>query len=285
MGWQRLGEVAPSRLGSARLEAHFAAQVIAAAGETFLPHVPDTSHTAMRWQAGRLVGAALPGALPCRVALRVADLTLQLLGEGGAPAAELALAGSTLEEAYRFAAQAVRSHTGAARLRPLVHPGYELPAHPVAKGGRFAGDPGLPELARWYANAAAVLERFQRETPGAGALLCWPHHFDLATLVALETDAAGEALRTLGVGLSPGDAFIDEPYWYVNHAPETSRSELPALACGEWLREGWIGAVLRGSALVAAGAAAAQQARLDAYLASAVAASRPLALESSLDET
>lgn len=283
MGWQRLGGVAPSRLRSARLEAHWAAQVIAAAGETFVPHVPDTSHTAMRWEAGRLVGATLPGAVPCRVALAVADLKLLILGGRKAPAAELALVGSTLEEAYHFAAQAVRTHTGAARVPALAHPGYELPVHPVAKGGRFAGDPGLPELARWYANAAAVLERFQRETPGAGALFCWPHHFDLATLVALETDARGEPLRTLGVGLSPGDAFIDEPYWYVNHAPETSRRELPALACGEWFRVGWVGAVLRGSALVSAGAAAAQQARLDAYLASAVAASRQLALEGSLD--
>ena len=66
----------------------------------------------------------------------------------------------------------------------------------------------------------------------------------------METASTGDALRTVGVGLSPGDEFVAEPYWYVNHGPETERAELPPLAAGEWFREGWTGAVLRGSALM-----------------------------------
>ena len=32
---------------------------------------------------------------------------------------------------------------------------------------------------------------------------CWPHHFDIATLITLERDAAGTATKTVGVGVAP----------------------------------------------------------------------------------
>jgi hypothetical protein len=258
--------------------------LIAAAGETFLPHVPDTSHTAMSWDAplGALAGLPIPGPEPCRVSLRVRDLVLLLVDAGGRTPAREALAGGTLADASAWVARAIGVHTRGRTSRALVHPGFALPEHPLAAGGRFEAEPGaLAELARWYANADRELRAFASRTPGAGPVLCWPHHFDLATLVVLEVDAAGEASRTLGAGLSPGDESIAEPYWYVNHwdaarDAESEPGKLPALAAGEWFTDGFTGAVLRGSELVAAGPAPAQQATLRAYLASAVEASRRL---------
>jgi hypothetical protein len=284
MAWQRLGDPAPARLGGARVQAHWAAQVISAAGETWVTHTPDTGHTAMTWDArtGALAGRWLAEHAACRVTLRVAELALALESRDGVVAA-LPLAGRTLREAYAWTSDAVKAHTRGALARALVHPDYELDPHPLAESGRFERDPALPELARWYANGAEVLARFQRETRGAGEVLCWPHHFDIASLLALETDREGELVRSIGVGLSPGDGFVAEPYWYVNHGPETQRDELPPLAAGEWFRDGWTGAVLRAGALVAAGDAAAQQRMLEAYLASAVRASRELALEAPLE--
>src|SRR5215510_13822465 len=41
MDWQKLGGVAPANLIAAREQAHWAAQVLSAAGETFLAHEPD----------------------------------------------------------------------------------------------------------------------------------------------------------------------------------------------------------------------------------------------------
>ncbi len=230
----------------------------------------------MRWDAalGALVGQPLGGA---RLALRPSDLTLFVLAGEPQPVAELALPGHTLAEAYAWVSGALGR--GGRRERGLVHPGYELPPHPIAEGGRFEIAEGQDELARWYANADAVLRTFASETSGAGEVLCWPHHFDIASLVAVETDATGEVVCSVGVGLSPGDEFVPQPYWYVNHGPETGRAELPPLAAGEWFTDGWTGAVLRGDALVAAGDAAAQRARLAAFLAPAVATSRELALE------
>ncbi len=279
MDWQELGAVAPAALAAARAQAHFGAQVISATGETFLAHVPDTSQTAMAWEAelAALVGSAIPGPDSCRIALRVRDLTLLLVDADGKTGALQPLGGATLAEAYGWASRAVGAHTRGRLGRALVHPGYELPPHPLADGGRFEVDPpAQAELARWYADADLELRAFAARTPGAGAVLCWPHHFDIASLVGVDVDATGEAEKTIGVGLSPGDAFIAEPYWYVNHGPEAEDPVLPRLAAGEWFTGGWTGAILRGSDLVALRGAAAQRAMLRAYLASAVEASRTL---------
>src|SRR5262247_1702240 len=109
MGWEPLGQVAPRELRGAREQAHWAAQVIAAVGETFCPHEPDTSHTSMTWDPTRLelVGGALPSEKEIRIALRIQDFQLCLLGTGlsrllGGPASnsEIDLHGRSLAEAY-----------------------------------------------------------------------------------------------------------------------------------------------------------------------------------------
>jgi hypothetical protein len=288
MGWEPLGQVPPRDLRPAREQAHWAAQVIAAAGETFCAHEADTSHTSMTWEPTRLelVGRTLPGEGQVRIALRVQHLTLALLGtglsrllEGTIPNPEIALAGRTLAEAYRWAAEQIRIATDDALDKPLSHPGFSLPQHPLGHSARFVLDPGLAELSRWYANADSELRRIAQLNDGAGPVLCWPHHFDLATLIEVAPARERERARTVGVGLSPGDAGIDEPYFYVNHWPATRKRKLPPLEAGEWNRKGWVGAALRGSLVVAAGDPGPQEALVHAFLASALPASRELALE------
>ena len=281
MGWETLGRIAPRELRGAREQLHHAVQVIAATGETFLARRPDTGHTAMSWSArlDSFVGGALPGALALRAAVRPADLTLCLLAPDDGALARTQLAGRTLAEAYDWTSNAIADATRGLLSARLVHPGFELPAHPLGSGGRFERAPGLVELARWYANADGLLRRLAGETRGAGPVLCWPHHFDIATLIGVAHAEDGAASRTVGAGLSPGDVSIDEPYVYVNHWPASARRALPSLAAGEWFTRGWIGAVLRGSALVSAGDASDQEGLVRAFLASALDASRALALE------
>src|SRR5687767_15146450 len=125
-----------------------------------------------------------------------------------------------------------------------------MPAHPVASGAPFARGDGaaFAELARWYANADLLLRALAAAHPAAGPVACWPHHFDIATLMSF---GGG---REVGVGLSPGDHYYAQPYFYVNGHPVPDRSELPQLPAGRmWHRRDWTGAVLTGDALVAAG--------------------------------
>lgn len=272
MKWQRLGAVAPTALTPAREELHWATQVLAAAGETHLPHRPDTSHTAAVWLAehGALAGFALEGG--SRLALRFGDLSLLLLDGAGEIRAAQPLAGLRLDDACGWAAQALSGHGARGALR---RPDYEMPPHPIAEGGRFtAANGALAELGRWFANFHLALSDLAAGRPESTPVLCWPHHFDMATLLELERDAAGAATQTIGLGLSPGDVHLSEPYVYVNHWPEQSFAPAQPLSAGEWRSEGWRGAQLRAADLVAAGSARAQQALLARFFDAAIAANR-----------
>jgi hypothetical protein len=228
-------------LAEARLAAHWAAQLAAAAGASLLPRAADDSHTSLQWHDGALVGAPV-GAR--RAGLRIWDLTLLVLS-GDHVADSLPLVGRSFEQGLGWLAQKL---DGA-----LARPAHELPAHPVGDGEPFpaVSREALTELAAWFGSADSVLSSLVPTTPHASPVRCWPHHFDIATLIALDPkDTPAEKARTIGVGLSPGDTSYGEPYWYVTPWPYPPAENLPPLpASARWHTEGWVGAVLTASAL------------------------------------
>ena len=229
----------PRTLTDARLQLHWAAQLAATVGRTLAAPRADDSHASFRWRGGALVQEDR-----FRSGLRLRDLTL-LLGDD----AQFALDGRTLDDGFAWLA----SHAPGVR-KQFDDP---MPHHAVADGAPFSlrDAEAFAELERCYAEAARLLPAIHDD------VRCWPHHFDIATL--LELDGG----KSIGAGLSPGDASCDEPYWYVNHFPPTARRDLPPLAGGgTWHTEGWVGAILPRSR---GGDAAA-------FLESAVAASRTL---------
>ncbi len=288
--WKILGNVDAQHLVNARLQLHWAAQAAAAVGKQLLPPQPDQSQQSFEWaeRAGALAQAAVAGVRPFRAGLRLADLTLLLLDGEEASLRELPLSGHTLEEAYAWLTAEIEPLLGRPLEQPLEPPG-ELPAHPVGTGRRFTlADPApFVEVARWFANADGLLREIQAKNPGASPVRCWPHHFDLATLITLDAhgaDIAGanpESARTVGAGLSPGDGGRAEPYFYVTPWPapkSTKASALPALAgSGTWNTEGWLGAVLGAGAISSAGSGEGQEGQVRQFLDSAVAACRQLA--------
>jgi len=267
-----LGAPPPAVLGAARVELHFAAQLPAAVGRALVAAAAGDSHTSLEWlAAGRLL-AGVPTPSGLRAALRPVDLAVAVVDGTGAPIAELPLAGRTFAEAAAWLASALRAPAGTT----LSLPPYEMPAHAIARGGAFAGEDraGLGELARWYASADRLLRALARSTAGASPVRCWPHHLDIATLLA--GPVAGS---TIGVGLSPGDGGYGEPYWYVTPWPYPPEPPaLPALpAGGRWHREGWFGAVLTGTRVLAAAATPADRERaVSAFVAAAAGAARAL---------
>ena len=247
--WKRVGTVMQAELHEARLQAHYAAQWLARAARAFVPARPDDGHTSLLWDDAfdGLTTQTLPNG--SQLGLRIAGLTLVL--RNGADQA------FTLDARNDADARAwLGRHLSAAGMdaHALDAPSpYEMPGHPIADGAAYAaarsGD-ALGELANWYANANASLGGIRQQLAArklaAPPARCWPHHFDLDTLVSL----GGE--RTVGAGFSPGDEYYDEPYFYVSLYPAPDIAALPGLhMVGHWHDMDFAAAIAPASRIVA----------------------------------
>jgi len=270
--WAPLGEVAPRALSEARLLLHHAAQLAAAVGRSLVPPASDDGHTSLEWHhvLRSFVSQEVPGPRPWRASLRASDLSLAVLADGD-EFGRLALLGRTQGEALAWLRnQALELGAPAARL--TLEAPYPLPPHAVAAGAAFAIPSGIVELGRWFGNGDALLRGVANGWKGAAPVRVWPHHFDVGSVLPLGPGPT-EGGPSIGIGLSPGDEGIGEPYLYVTPWPVPD--PLPELAAGgRWHREGWTGAVLTGSEVVAAGEGEAQAAVASAFLGGAVEAIR-----------
>lgn len=236
--WKPLSPGDSATLSDSRRQLHHAAQLATAFGISYLEKQADDSHTSLEWvePEGALASNELNGT---SVALQVSNLTLIIAD------ASFELLGRTMAEAADW----LRAQLGSAGLdetRFTLERHYEIPEHPVGEGAVFDASPHeLEELSRWYSNALPQLERVRTQNPGASDIRCWPHHFDIATLISLEGG------KTVGAGMEPGDKYYDEPYFYVNANPPPWGIELPQTLKGHgaWHTQEWIGAVLPASRL------------------------------------
>src|SRR4029077_7711687 len=213
--WSKLGRTPPAALAGARQLAPHVLQWPSRAARANLRSVPDDSHSAFSWEASH--AALLTQGLPAkggevRTGIRVPRLEMIITrGDNVLDAFQIdgktdAQAGAWLDSKLRVLGL---KQAGDVRLP------YELPAHPLGAGPHQLGRLGreLGEIARWFGGAADVLEEFRAKLPGrrASPVVCWPHHFDIATLISLEEGSPANA-RSIGVGASPGDEYYSQPY-------------------------------------------------------------------------
>jgi len=288
MAWRVLRAVDKKALADARLQAHHALQWLARAARAYVSEQPDDLHTSLLWDdaLGGFLTRALPGG--ARLGLELAQLRLVWRNARGAEAASLALDRRRNAEVSVWLGELLAAQGLDADLLAAPAP-YEIEDHPVAHGAAYdvagSADP-LRALAAWFGNAAAVLERVRAEmlTQGLAAadLLGWPHHFDLATLAPLPGPEAGadeggadaSPDGAIGVGLSPGDEYYAEPYFYVTIDPEPDPAALPALpAPGHWHTNEFVAAIAPASAILDA---PDQEAATERFLRAAVGAARTL---------
>ncbi|MGH6848532.1 MAG: DUF5996 family protein [Methylocella sp.] len=268
--WRPLRGIDQRRLSAARLQAHHAVQWLARAARAYVPSQKDDSHTNLGWDN------SLDGFTTHRLkkgihlGLKIADLALVLHGdETTARMQSFSLNGHTDAQARLW----LGAQLGARGLdtRALDAPSpYELPAHAVTQGAAYgvadAADTFL-ELSAWFANAEFLLVRVQRQMIGrklsASDVRCWPHHFDLATLASFPARDA-DVTAYVGAGLSPGDAYYDEPYFYVSVYPQPDSTALPSLPKpGHWHTHEFTAAIAPAHEIVAANS---QKAVADEFL-------------------
>ena len=247
--WKILGAVPPAELLNARLEAHHAVQWVARATRAYCKAEPDDSHTSLSWDSSTraLMGRSLSPDLT--LGLRVEDLTLLVKSKRGNESFNLL--GLTESTVGAWMAQLLKQHD----LDPqkLNDPGpYTLIHQHLDSDGVYgtANKKGVEELAKYYNNAVPILEDVRTSYPQASPVRCWPHFFDIATLLTFEQKDTAEK-ATIGVGCSPGDATYHEPYFYVSLWPYPLKEKLPSvMAPAFWHLEGFTALILRSSDLV-----------------------------------
>jgi len=243
---------------NARRQCHHAVQLNTRLARGFIPAKTDDSHTTLAWL--RIPGRGDTGTLAgqwadspsgrFRLAFGMTDLTMHLLDASGSATDAFSLDGRTWKEAQAWlGAQLKARGLDPAPLSEPLH--FSLDDHPLAHGARFSltgSEAQFQALGQHYANASAVLEEIRTHEPRASVVLCWPHHFDIATLITLS--GGRESASTIGVGLSPGDHNYPDPYYYVSPWPYPEPNRLRALKSGGfWNTNEWTGAVLLAGSL------------------------------------
>jgi len=281
--WIRLGDPPPEALRDARLQLHWAVQLLAAFGESFLPHRPDESHAALIWSPERrafLSGETVDGSA-LRLGLQPGGFAYRLFGPGPTQSEPFSLAGRTLAQAAEWLRRELTSRLGAAG-SDLVMPTPQIQGHRVGRGAPFDAAPAdLAELERWFHDASLLLEDVARAEEGASPVRCWPHHFDIAVLIELDAQTdrpvPPDEARSVGIGMTPGDDSYPDPYIYVSPWPQPEAAELPKLQPpAVWHTEDWVGAVLSARDLIGAGDETSQATRAASFALASIAASRAL---------
>jgi hypothetical protein len=267
--WSVLHGVDQVRLSDARIQAHFAVQWLARGARAYIPGVSDHSHTNLGWDdtfGGLTTRAFSDGA---RLGLEIANLKLAILdGQSGELLANLSLNGRTDADVRAWLGHSLseRGLDPAALDAPSP---YDMPRHAIAEGAAYTvNELGefLSVLSVWFSNAnsmlGAIREQVTADNLNAPPIRCWPHHFDLDTLVSVSS------ARTMGVGFEPGDGYYDEPYFYASMHPYSDPATLPALpSIGFWHSKDFLAAIAPAHRIVESGD---QKADIETFLMAAI---------------
>lgn len=255
-GWDELRAAPPGELKNATLELHEAVQAIASAGQAFASRSDDDSHRGMRWwgELDAFLGEPLGAEGTIRVGVRPADLGLLVADVGGTVQDAFPLVNRTRAEGLRWLERVLSDRLDTSGLT-LTLPEFTIPEGPAARGEPFstAGTRERRALSSLYAVAATELEAVAAARAGASEVRCWPHHFDIATLITVRPGDGSQHARTIGVGMAPMGGGYHSWYWYVNAWPAPDPARLGSLREGRWHTQGWTGAVLTGEELLAHG--------------------------------
>lgn len=279
-------DAAPRDLAAARVQMHRAAQWLARIARSYLPAADDDSHTALVWSDEPATTRAAPGGgvaphlrlcepFPARTPVVAERLIAAYaprahalwFGNPERPNNVMPLAERGDDEIAAILLQALGSLGADEGAFSTALP-YDVPAPSPA-----AADADIDRLCTLFANANLVLADIAAREPGASPVRVWPHHFDMATLIAL--DAPGDkGARSVGVGLSPGDETHAAPYVYVTPWPYPPANALADAPSGlTWRTDGFTALIGDAQALMAGSDG---EVRARAALDAAIAACRAL---------
>lgn len=252
--WQPVGAVKPTDLVAARRQAHNGAQFIARVGKYLLPAKEDDSHTSMKWDTdlNLFIGDFMGPENLMAVGFDSVNLSLVLINDNWQKIWQLEIDQLTARDTLDLLRKKLSGYNKKTdHLGIALH--YEI-EDALADDESFNRGSTilLEELTKYFSNAEAALHSITAQYEHTAEVRCWPHHFDIGTLIKLDPDITSEDARSVGIGLSPGDSGYPQPYFYVNLWPHPVLvdQKLPQLSGGHWHTKGWIGAVLTADEIV-----------------------------------
>ncbi|MDH3771834.1 MAG: hypothetical protein OET79_12735, partial [Nitrospirota bacterium] len=135
--WQTLGTFPVADLVDAKAQLHWAAQIVAAFGNTLLQPQPDDSQSNLGWVDSCDALCSHPTSDGWSVGLRLADLTLLFLTPHNTIQTEFGLSGQTLQQGFEWLASTYSKVSGAPLPKPFALREYDMPSHPVEKNAVF----------------------------------------------------------------------------------------------------------------------------------------------------
>lgn len=249
--WNKIVGVDLTQINSTRKALHQAVQLVGATPRNVLTHDPTDTSASLEWsdtiKGLQSIPISKSGDPDLRVGLSFDDFSLNI-EKGDQLIASLQLEGKSTEEGLTWIKSTLKD-IGVDSGKINLELPYEIEDYDYSQTLN-ADCKALIEFTKLYSNTSILLSSITKQWEKAYDIRCWPHHFDLATLIPVETDDKGEILKSIGVGLSPGDEGINEPYLYVNVWPNVDGLEKHQLPAGHWNKEGWSGAVLTYSELL-----------------------------------
>ncbi len=262
--WKQLTSVDDNRHLEARGQLHQAVQLLTAVNISFVEHKADDSHTALLWDSDSLIFLSQPfgPGNNFQAGIRPEDLAC-LVFHNNEMLLNLRLNGTTLEQVASDLQFFLEDH-GFPKNVFTMERHFELPPYTDRWASPFdtSDQVAFDMLAAAYADAYPVISGIAQADSRASNLLTWPHHFDMAVLI---TPSEG---KSIGVGMSPGDASYTEPYYYVNTWPYPSDDQVndTPLTLGKWHTKDWKGMVLTLDQIVVEKKPAKQQSIVETFL-------------------
>ncbi|MFY0625398.1 MAG: hypothetical protein JXR07_03815 [Reichenbachiella sp.] len=247
--WQLLTFPSIADIVQAREQCHQAIQNVSAVGRSFLPESKEDVNANLEWDSKlqRLVGRWVETEdITFRSSISISEMTVYLVDRKFETISSIALQDKTQTDIMIWLEHQLGELGFESSKINLAYP-YQIPEYATAKGQPFqvTNMVACRELSRLYNNTSLLIQKHTVKEENHTSVKCWPHHFDIAGQIILQDTGDPATSRSIGVGMSPGDKYYIEPYFYVSPWPYPTK-DLPNLdrTLGHWHTDDWIGGVL-----------------------------------------
>ncbi|SMD36104.1 hypothetical protein SAMN04488029_2722 [Reichenbachiella faecimaris] len=246
--WQLLTFPDQADLSRVREQYHQAIQNVAAVGRSFLPPSDEDENANLEWDFDlqRIVGRWVEADIKFRSSISLQKFEVYLVDEHLQTISSIAMQDIRQTDVMVWLEHELSKLGADFSKINLAYP-YAIPEYPTAKKESFHIEnmEASLELSRLYHNTSLLLRSMMNQEENGSEIKCWPHHFDIAARVTLLDTGDPETSRSINMGMSPGDKYYDEPYFYCSPWPYPMKNLIDLSDVqAHWHQDEWVGAVL-----------------------------------------